>query len=51
MLRWCVQHGTVPLPKTTHKERMIENLDIFDFELTAKQMEKLDGLSTGKSVL
>jgi diketogulonate reductase-like aldo/keto reductase len=51
MLRWCVQHGTVPLPKTTHKERMIENLDIFDFELSAEQMEKLDSLSTGKSVL
>jgi diketogulonate reductase-like aldo/keto reductase len=51
MLRWCAQHGTVPLPKTTHKERMIENLDIFDFELSAQQMEKLDGLNTGKSVL
>ncbi len=51
MLRWAFQHGTAPIPKTTHKERMIENLDIFDFELSDKQMEKLDGLSTGKSVI
>jgi diketogulonate reductase-like aldo/keto reductase len=51
MLRWAVQQGTVPIPKTSHQERMAENLDIFDFELSEAQMTSLDGLSAGKSVL
>ena len=51
MLRWAVQHGTVPIPKTTHKERMQENLDIFNFELSKQQMAELDGLSDGASVI
>lgn len=33
MLRWCIEQGMVPLPKSVHKERLIENLAIFDFEL------------------
>ena len=51
MLRWTVQHGTVPLPKTSHKERMEENLDIFNFELSKSQMEELNSLSSNKSFL
>lgn len=51
MLRWALQHSTVPLPKTSHKDRMEENLDIFDFELSPSQMKALDGLSSGQSVL
>jgi diketogulonate reductase-like aldo/keto reductase len=44
MLKWALQHGTVPIPKSSHKERMLENLDIFDFELTKQQMQALNSL-------
>jgi len=45
MLRWCIEHGTVPLPKTTHAERMKENAEIFDFKLTPEDVTALDNLS------
>lgn len=45
MLRWCTQQGTVPLPKSTHKERILENIDIFDFELDAADMSELGSLN------
>lgn len=47
ILRWCVQHGTVPLPKSTNPVHMQDNLDIFDFELSAEEMRAIDGLSDG----
>ncbi len=37
-LRWLTQRGIVAIPKSTHKERMAQNLDIFDFTLTADDM-------------
>ena len=42
-IRYCVQKGTVPLPKTTHEGRMIENADV-DFVIPARIMAKLDQL-------
>ena len=45
MLRWCVEHGTVPLPKSSNPGRMRENMAIFDFELSQQDMETLDALS------
>ena len=47
MLRWNVQRGVVVIPKSVHKERIKENLDIWDFELTAEDMEKISGLDMG----
>ncbi|VVT53267.1 uncharacterized protein SAPINGB_P003487 [Magnusiomyces paraingens] len=41
LLRWSVQHGYVPLPKSTHRARLIENIDIWDFELTPEELELL----------
>ena len=41
-MRWCLQHDTLPIVKTTHKERMISNVDIWDFELTAEEMAYID---------
>lgn len=41
LLRWLVQHGVVAVPKTTHPERMANNLDIFDFELSPEDYESL----------
>lgn len=45
ILRWNVQQGVIVIPKSVHRERMEENLDIWDFELDAEdmgQIEKLD---------
>lgn len=44
LLRWGVQHGFVVLPKSVHSERISENAALFDFELDAASMERLDGL-------
>jgi diketogulonate reductase-like aldo/keto reductase len=38
MIRWCIEKGTVPLPKSVHKQRIEENLNIFDFELDGEDM-------------
>lgn len=44
MVRWSVQHGYVPLPKSVKKERIIENASIDGFEIVEKDMATLDGL-------
>ena len=44
ILRWNVQRGVIVIPKTVHRERMEENLDIWDFELGAEDMEQIAGL-------
>jgi diketogulonate reductase-like aldo/keto reductase len=44
LLRWSIQHGFLPLPKTTSRERMLENADIFDFELTPQEIEAMKKL-------
>lgn len=50
MLRWNIQRGVIVLPKSTHKERMIQNLDVFDFALTNEDMNTIAGLDTKTSV-
>jgi diketogulonate reductase-like aldo/keto reductase len=42
LLRWSLQMGFVPLPKSVHEERIRENADIFDFELTEEEVRALD---------
>jgi diketogulonate reductase-like aldo/keto reductase len=42
LLRWSLQMGFVPLPKSVTKSRIEENADIFDFELSDEDMQKLD---------
>ena len=37
-LRWAIQRGTVVIPKTTKPERLVENISLFDFSLTAEEM-------------
>lgn len=44
ILRWNVQRGVIVIPKTVHRERMEENLDIWDFELDTGDMEQIAGL-------
>ncbi|MFY4636112.1 aldo/keto reductase [Scardovia wiggsiae] len=50
ILRWLMQRGIVALPKSTHTERMAQNLDIFDFTLTADDMAAITALDTGTSL-
>ena len=40
-LRWLTQRGIVAIPKSSHKERMAQNLNIFDFKLTAEEMAQI----------
>lgn len=44
VLRWSLQHGFLPLPKTATPSRVEENAAIFDFELSAQDMKKIDAL-------
>lgn len=45
LLRWALQHGVVPIPKSTKLERVKENSQIFDFTLTAEEMSALNSLN------
>ncbi|WP_323736362.1 aldo/keto reductase [Methanosphaera sp. ISO3-F5] len=47
ILRWIIQRGIITFPKSTKKERMTENINIFDFELKEEDMEKIKELETG----
>jgi 2,5-diketo-D-gluconate reductase A len=49
VLRWVIQRGVVALAKSVRKERMAENLAIFDFELDSNDMAQIAGLDTGTS--
>ena len=49
MLRWNIQRGVVVLPKSTHKERMVQNLDVFDFTLSDEDMAEIATLDTATS--
>jgi 2,5-diketo-D-gluconate reductase A len=44
LLRWCVQRGIPVITKSTHRERIAENAQIFDFELSDSEMDALDAL-------
>lgn len=50
ILRWLMQRNIVALAKSTHVERMKENFDIFDFELTPSDMEKIATLDKNESL-
>ncbi len=49
MLRWNLQRGVAVVPKSVHKSRMEENLDVFDFEITDEQMSKISQMDTKTS--
>ena len=50
ILRWELQRDIIIIPKSTHKERMIENLDIFDFSLSDKEIQEIAALDTKTSL-
>lgn len=49
-LRWLVQRGIGVIPKSVREERMVENFDVWDFELTQEDVDAIATLDTGKSV-
>lgn len=49
-LRFLLQSDVVLIPKSTHKNRMEENFNIFDFSLTAEEMKQIEALDTGESL-
>lgn len=50
VLRWLVQRGIVVIPKSVRKERIVENINIFDFELPSEDMEQISVLDTRSSL-
>jgi 2,5-diketo-D-gluconate reductase A len=49
ILRWLIQRGIVVIPKSTHKDRMIQNMEVFDFMLCDEDMKKIEQLDEKKS--
>lgn len=43
-LRWIIEHGAIPIPKSTTKERIAENMDVFDFNLAHEEIEQINNL-------
>ena len=50
VLRWLIQRGVVVIPKSVRAERMRENIDVFDVELTDEQMTRIAAMDTGSSL-
>jgi diketogulonate reductase-like aldo/keto reductase len=50
ILRWLTQRGVVAIPKSVRKERMAENLNVFDFELSSDDMDSITTLDTEQSL-
>ncbi|KAG8163920.1 hypothetical protein KVR01_005838 [Diaporthe batatas] len=44
LIRYCLQKGWVPLPKSVHKERIVQNTQLYDFDISSEDMATLDGL-------
>ncbi len=51
VLRWALQHGNIVIPKSSHKERIEENIDVFDFEIRPQDMIILDALNENYTIV
>ena len=49
-LKFLIQNDIIIIPKTTHKERMMENINVFDFTLTDDDLREIRLLDTGRNV-
>ncbi|WP_239613726.1 aldo/keto reductase [Cohnella mopanensis] len=50
ILRWDLQHGVITIPKSTKEHRIIENSEVFDFELTSDEVARIDALNRNTRV-
>ena len=50
IIRWNIEHGVVVIPKSVTPSRIEENINVFDFALTAAQIEKLDNLNEERRI-
>ncbi|MCM3315345.1 aldo/keto reductase [Rummeliibacillus stabekisii] len=50
IVRWDLQNGVMTIPKSTKEHRIVENVDLFDFELTQEELEVIDGLNQNHRV-
>ena len=50
ILRWHIQRGVIPIPKSSNEERIKENIDIFDFKISEEDMAIIDSLNEGDNV-
>ena len=50
ILKFLIQNGIIIIPKTTHKERMVENIKLFDFTLSDEDLREIRLLDTGRNV-
>lgn len=50
VLRWHMQKGVIPIPKSSNENRIKENIDIFDFEISSEDMKAIDSLDEGDDV-
>lgn len=51
LLRWAIEHGTVPIPKSKNPKRLKENLAVFDFSLSPSEIKQINALSNGMRTL
>jgi diketogulonate reductase-like aldo/keto reductase len=45
VLRWHIQNGLIPVVRSLNKKRQLENISVFDFELTKEEMQTIDGFN------
>lgn len=50
VLRWDIQRGIIPLPKSVHKDRIVSNADVFDFELSNEDMDTINEMNQNKRI-
>jgi 2,5-diketo-D-gluconate reductase A len=50
ILRWLIQRGVIAIPKSIHKQRMVENFAVWDFALSQEDMDRIGSLDMGCSL-
>ena len=49
-LRWHIQNGVIPIPKSSNEERIKANIDIFDFDISSEDIKKIDELNVNEDI-